>query len=213
MRMADPSGSGTRPAIRPYRMRRRLESVEQTRARIVAATFDLHATIGPSRTSIRAIAARAGVQRHTVYAHFPDLDALYAACTEHGMAATAMPHPDDWSVIADPGERLRHGLTTMLAWYRDNGAMLDNVLFDIDPTAAAPGTPDPFEVRMVALLAALRDGRDVTAHRRATFDAVLEHALAYTTWRSLAEGGLTDSAIVAILVGLVEAVADGSIGE
>jgi len=201
-----PSGTA-----RPYRMARRLESVEQTRARIVAATYELHATIGPSRTSIRAIADRAGVQRHTVYAHFPDLDALDEACTMHGMAATAMPHPDDWAAIGDPAQRLRHGLAAMITWYRANTTMLGNVLFDVDPAASALTTPDPFEVRFGALLQCLAEGRVVQAERRATFDAVLAHALAYTTWRSLADGGLDDRSIVDVLCGLVEAIADGSI--
>ncbi len=213
MHMADPSNDHGRPTVtRPYRMGRRLETVEQTRDRIVVATYELHATVGPSRTSIRAIADRAGVQRHTVYAHFQELDALYEACTVHGMTATAMPHPDDWMAIDDPVERLRDGLAAMVTWYRANTVMLANVLLDIDPTAPPPTAPDPFEVRFRALLECLARGRVVQADRRTTFDAVLAHALAYTTWRSLADGGLGDGPIVDVLVGLVEAVADGSIG-
>lgn len=192
-------------------MGRRLETVEQTRARIVAATFDLHATIGPSRTSISAIADRAGVQRHTVYAHFPDLDALYEACTTHGMEARGMPHPDDWTGIHDPAARLHHGLAVMIAWYHANTVMLDNVLFDVDPAAPPPTAPDPFEIRFEGLVGALLDGRRVPARRRITFEAVLGHALAYTTWRSLSDGGLGDDAIVELLIGFVEGVANGSI--
>lgn len=211
--MTEPSNDPTaRTTARPYRMRRRLESVDQTRERIVAATFDLHATIGPSRTSIRAIADQAGVQRHTVYAHFPDLDALYEACTTHGIAAMAMPHPDAWAAIADPGTRLRHGLAAMVTWYRANTMTLANVLSDVDPTAPPPPTPDPFEIRFRALVDVLRHGRGLTAVRRGTFEAVLAHALAYTTWRSLSDGGLDDTQIVALLVGFVKAVEDGSIG-
>lgn len=208
--MPDLSNPALSPAAaRPYRMRRRLETVEQTRQRIVAATFELHAMIGPSRTTIRAIADRAGVQRHTVYAHFPDLDSLYEACTTHGIEATAMPHPDDWLAIAEPAARRRHGLAAMVDWYRANATMLANVLLDVDPTAPPPTAPDPFEVRFRALLATLRDVRDDRADRRRIVDAVLAHALAYTTWRSLADGGLDDATIVALLVGFVEAVEDG----
>jgi AcrR family transcriptional regulator len=217
-------------AARPYRMRRRLEAVEQTRQRIVAATFELHATFGPSRTTIRAIADRAGVQRHTVYAHFPDLASLYEACTAHGITATSMPHPDDWLAIADPAARLRHGLAAMVDWYRTNATMLANVLLDVDPTAPPPTAPDPFEVRFDALVAALRGDRDGHTDRadradrddradradrddrHRIVDAVLAHALAYTTWRSLADGGLDDATITALLVGVVEAVEDGRIG-
>jgi len=192
-------------------MNRRQAAVDHTRERIVAAAFDLHATIGPSRTTIRAIADRAGLQRHTVYAHFPDLESLYEACTVHGIRSTAMPEPDGWQAIVPPLDRLRRGLTEMVAWYRANEQMLGNVLFDVDPTVPPPTTPDPFEVRMGALHAALTDGWQVELERRPAFEAVVGHALAFTTWRSLAGGGLGDDQVVAVLVGHVEKVVDGSI--
>ena len=202
---------GARSARRPYRMGRRQTAVTQTRERIVAAAFDLHATIGPSRTTIRAIADRAGLQRHTVYAHFPDLESLYEACTAHGIRATGMPHPDEWRAIEAPVDRLRHGVTEMVAWYRANEQMLGNVLFDVDPDAPPPTTPDPFERRMGAMLDTLMEGWQVGPHRRAPLRAVVDHALAFTTWRSLNRGGLPDDQVVGILVGLVTSVAEGSI--
>ena len=192
-------------------MGRRQTAVEQTRERIVAATFDLHATIGPSRTTIRAIADRAGLQRHTVYAHFPELDSLYEACTVHGIRSTGMPEPGGWRTIDPPLVRLRHGLIEMVAWYRANEQMLGNVLFDVDPEAPPPATPDPFEVRMGELQNALVEQWEVEPERRSTLEAVLGLGLAFTTWRSLASGGLTDDQVVAVLVGLVEGIADGSI--
>lgn len=208
-------------------MGRRQTAVERTRERIVAATFELHASIGPSRTTIRAIAERAGVQRHTVYAHFPDIESLYQACTVHGIRSTAMPEPGGWRSIDDPIHRLRHGLAEMFAWYRTNEQMLANVLFDVDPSAPAPTSPNAFELRMGALLDALlddltiepdrsptkRDGWSTEPDRRLTgldgepiLEAVVAHALDFTTWRSLVRGGLTDDQIVTVLIGLVEGV-------
>ncbi len=99
----------------------------------------------------------------------------------------------------------------MIAWYRANEQMLGNVLFDVDPEAPPPTTPDPFEVRMVALVDTLLTGWQIEPDRRSTLEAVVGHALAFTTWRSLAGGGLTDVQVVAVLVGLVEGVASGSI--
>lgn len=201
-------------------MQGRRDAVERTRERIVAATFDLHATIGPSRTSISAIADAAGVQRHTVYAHFPDLDALYLACTAHGMQVTGMPDPAAWAAIPGPSERFRHGYRALAGWYRANERMLTNVLADMDPmgpsastSAPAPtATADPFELRMAAILDALFEPWGVKPRRAATLRAVLRHAIDFTTWRSLAAGGLTDHRITAILDGLVRGVAEGSIG-
>ena len=62
-------------------MRRRQERLDETRQRIAEAAFELHATVGPAQTSISAVAERAGVQRHTVYNHFPDMTSLIRACT------------------------------------------------------------------------------------------------------------------------------------
>lgn len=193
-------------------MRRRLESVEETGRRITAAAFDLHATVGPSRTTIRAIAERAGVQRHTVYAHFPDLDSLFRACTEHGMRVTGMPWPGRWSAIADPRARLRLGLAELFAWYRSNEQMLRNVLSDIDPTAPPPTEPDLFELRMASLFDALADGWSAADDgAQATLMAVVAHAMAFETWRSLTGGGLTDEQVVELLASIVGGVASGSI--
>jgi AcrR family transcriptional regulator len=197
---------------RPYRMRRRLASVEETRQRITAAAFELHATIGPSRTTIRAIADRAGVQRHTVYAHFPDMETLFRACTEHGIRVTGMPGAEAWAMVADPNDRLRRGLTDLFAWYRANELMLRNVLSDVDPTAPSPTEPDLFDLRMASLFDALAQGWSVARDRdRPTLLAALAHAMAFETWRSLTGGGLTDAGAVDLLSGLVTKVADGSI--
>ena len=95
---------------RIYRMGRRREQLDATRQRITEAAFDLHSTVGPAQTSISAVAARAGVQRHTVYHHFPDLTALFRACTEHGMRITGVPDAASWRAIDDPTSRLRRAL-------------------------------------------------------------------------------------------------------
>ncbi len=181
------------------------------RERITAATFELHATVGPSRTTIRAIAERAGVQRHTVYHHFPDLETLYQACTEHGIRATGMPTAAGWSAIHEPAARLRHALAEMFAWYRANERMLGNVMSDFDPTAPPPSAPDPFEIRMTELLEALGADWATDDPPPAALGAVLTHAVAFETWRSLTSGGLTDADAIGILVALAVGVADGSI--
>ena len=80
-----------RPTPRAYRMGRRREQLDAMSRRIAEAAFELHATVGPAQTSISAVAERAGVQRHTVYHHFPDLTSLMRACTEHGMRVTRTP--------------------------------------------------------------------------------------------------------------------------
>jgi AcrR family transcriptional regulator len=177
-----------------------------TRMRIVESTLELHSTVGPARTSIAAIAAHAGVQRHTVYHHFPDLESLFEACTRHGMESTGMPDGAAWTTIDDPAARARSGLTELTAWYRANRDMLDRVLTDADP-AAPPDVDDPYTARMRDLFARLREPWRITAGRAQVFEAVLAHAMAYETWRSLAAGGLDDERIVDLLVDWIGAAA------
>jgi len=196
-------------------MASRLASIEETRSRITAAAFALHAEIGPSQTTIRAIAERAGVQRHTVYAHFPDLEALYAACTAHGISATAMPDGANWTAIGDPAERMRVGLTQLYAWYRANEGMLLNVLRDGGAAAVAAANtsePDAFDRRMADMDTALAAGWHLSDQdRRAHFHAAISLALAFETWRSLTGAGLTDAQAIGLLVGTVRAIADGTL--
>src|SRR5918996_4055938 len=89
-------------AKRPYRKRRRAELEDQTRLRITEAAVELHGRVGPARTTISAVADRAGVQRATVYRHFPDEDALFAACSGHWAAMNPSPDPSAWQAIRDP---------------------------------------------------------------------------------------------------------------
>ena len=79
---------------RTYRLKRRAERQNETRERIVEAAVDLHTTLGPARTSILAIAERAGVERPTVYRHFPTTESLLTACTAHHWAQQPAPDPE-----------------------------------------------------------------------------------------------------------------------
>src|ERR687894_2350774 len=95
------------PMPRKYEMKRRAERAQETRRRIAEAAMELHRTVGPARTTVSAIAEKAGVQRHTYYAHFPELKDLYRACTAHHMERYPLPDPSSWSDVADAEERLR----------------------------------------------------------------------------------------------------------
>lgn len=195
---------------RPYTLRRRLTRRTETRERITAAAFELHATIGPSKTTVSAIAERAGVQRHTVYHHFPDLETLYEACTAHGLQVTGVPQPAGWRSIADPAARLAHGLTKLYAWYRANERMLSTILGDA-ATGEPQAEPDLFDRHMEAIFAILADDWRCKADRRPTLSAAIGHAMAFETWRSLTRFGLSDRQARDLLVSLVVRVSDGTI--
>ena len=102
---------------RKYEKKERARRQEQTRQRIVEAAVDLHTSVGPQQTTISGIAKRAGVERHTVYAHFPDDRTLFRACSEHWAARHPLPDPEALAWIEDPVRRLRRALGEMYAWY------------------------------------------------------------------------------------------------
>lgn len=83
---------GSTKVRRRYRLGRRAETSEETRQRLVEATFQLHAERGIAETSMRDIAERAGVSIGTVYHHFPSYGDAIMACgaytSEHVPAPT-----------------------------------------------------------------------------------------------------------------------------
>lgn len=188
---------------RPYEKKKRAERQAETRRRIVEATVDLHTSVGPSRTSIAAIAERAGVQRHTVYAHFPDERALYAACTQHWTELHPFPDAEAWASVADPVKRLRRGLNDVYAWYERVEPDLALFLRDASLVPAYA-----FRLEEDAALLAAAAGvlaRDLPRTRAVR--AALGHALEFETWRSLVRRqGLTKRQAIEAMVRLVKAV-------
>src|SRR5215208_565498 len=126
--MSKQSATGER---RPYRKRRRAQLEAETRLRITEAAVDLHGSVGPARTTISAVADRAGVQRGTVYRHFPDEDALFDACSSHWMAQHPLPDPAAWAAIEDSDERLRTALQQIYEWYERGAYMLEQTTRDV----------------------------------------------------------------------------------
>ena len=192
---------------RPYRMGRRRERLEATRQRIAEAAFELHATVGPAQTSISAVAERAGVQRHTVYNHFPDMTTLIRACTEHGMRVTHIPEPGPWRDVDEPTARLRIGLADLYAYYRANAQLLGNVLRDL-PVVGIAGS-EAFMERMGQLFGALAEGWPGEAATERLRMAAIGHAMAYETWRSLTGNGLSDDETGELMLQLVTGVDGG----
>ena len=115
---------------REYKKRARARQEEETRQRITEAAVELHGSVGPARTTISAVAERAGVQRATVYRHFPDEVALFGACSAHWAALHPPPDPSGWAELADPDERLRTALRATYAWYGSDEQMFVNIFRD-----------------------------------------------------------------------------------
>jgi AcrR family transcriptional regulator len=179
---------------RPYRKQRRAESEELTRLRITESTVDLHGTIGPARTSISAVAARAGVRRSTVYRHFPDEAALFAACSSHWMAANPWPDPASWAAIRDPEQRLGTALRELYAYYQATEPMMANLHRDEATMPILKQLFAGFHAYLAGARDVLMEGRRLRPPDRRRTRAAIGHALAFATWRSLTdEQGLTCS--------------------
>lgn len=102
----------------------------------------LHLTLGPAATSVSEIARVTGVQRVTVYNHFPDEGSLFAACSGHWRAMHPAPDPATWVSIAAPARRIRRVLRDLYAWYRETEPMTANVLRDAEVLPALRAVVD-----------------------------------------------------------------------
>ena len=115
---------------REYKKRKRAESEAQTKQRITEAIMGLHERVGPARTTVSGIAEEAGVQRATVYRHFPDVDAQVDACSSHWITLNPPPDPTAWMGIDDPDERLRVALRETYGWYAGTEGMVEKLIRD-----------------------------------------------------------------------------------
>jgi AcrR family transcriptional regulator len=194
----------TSTATRPYRKRRRAEQEAETRQRITEAAMRLHGTVGPAHTTISDVAAEAGVQRGTVYRHFPDADSLFLACSAHWASLNPPPDPSAWAQIADPDERLRQALAEMYRWYEWAEPMLVNVTRDAESVPAL--IRERTQQRREATVAALLHGRRSRGRARAREAAAIAHAHDFATWRSLVrQHGLEPDEVVELMAALVAA--------
>jgi AcrR family transcriptional regulator len=199
--MSDQSATRTR---RPYRKRRRAELEEETRLRITDATVDLHGSVGPARTTISAVADRAGVQRATVYRHFPDEDALFDACSSHWMAQHPLPNPAAWAKIEDPHERLRTALGELYEWYEHGEYMLEKTTRDLALVPALRPSMEAFRGWLDAAADAILRNRPERGAPRRRVRAAVGHALEFGTWRSLVrEQHLSEPDAIELMRGLV----------
>ncbi len=172
--------------------------------------MELHEQLGPSRTTMSAIAERAGVGRPTVYAHFPDEAALFLACSAHWREAHPLPDPARWLAIADDSDRIRAALRDVYAYHHGAAAMTTKIVRDLALVASIAAVAAPLFEEWMNLVATLADSLGgVPAARRAELRAAVSHALSVETWRSLVEvEGLRDDRAVELMVAMIESTRD-----
>lgn len=195
---------GTQKKRRPYVQRKRAERAAETRERIARAAAELHEAVGPAATTISAVADRAGVQRVTVYRHFPDEAALFRACQSHYLSEHPPPEPT-WLSVANPDARLRAALVLLYEYYSETAEMTEKLMRDAPRVPVLAEIMAPYASFLASLIEALLEGRHETKELRAT----ISHALAFETWADLVRRSeLSNRAAVDLMVKLVAAAAE-----
>src|SRR3954447_23244435 len=184
---------------RKYELKKRAEQVAETQRRITEAAIELHGTVGPSRTTLTAVAERAGVERRTLYRHFPTEGDLFAACSTHYFTANPWPDLANWRAIGDPQQRLERALDELYDYYERTDPMLSNVLRDAELVDVARDAVAPLHAYLEEAAAVLGIGRAVRGGRRQLLGAALSHAVAFATWRSLSGNGVARADAVRIV--------------
>jgi AcrR family transcriptional regulator len=161
---------------------KRAEKQEETRRRIVEAAVDLHCSVGPARTTVSQIADRAGVQRHTYYAHFPDERSLFLACSSSALQRDPLPELEELRNIASGHARIRRGLQLFYEWFDRNSQHAACVLRD---AAHHQLTREMVELRMAPVFSAAAEtmGEGLPARSR----ILLGLALDFACWLNLQE--------------------------
>lgn len=185
---------------RTYTLKRRAEQQAETQRRIVEAAIGLHGSVGPALTTFSMVAERAGVQRHTLYAHFADERSLLMACSGLSLERDPLPDAEAWRNIEDRRARLRVGLRAIYGWYERNADLAACVLRDAEHHAL---TKEIAALRWGPPMAAYHEvlGRKLGAKQR----ALLGLALSFHAWRALVrEGGLKQGAAVDAMVQAID---------
>lgn len=175
----------TKRSPRTYRKRARAEHEAETRQRITEAAMEMHGSVGPARTTVKGVAERAGVQRATVYRHFPTDEDLFAACSAHWASLNPPPDFTAWGEDRDPAARLETALGQVYRWYEWAEPMLACVLRDAPLVPAMDGPRQGMETVFDAMKQTLVKGRSERGRRRERVAAAIGHALAFPTWHSL----------------------------
>jgi AcrR family transcriptional regulator len=195
------------PPRRKYELRKRAEQVAGTHRRITEAAIELHGTVGPARTTLSAVAERAGVERRTLYRHFPTEADLFVACSTHYFAEHPWPDLRAWRAIGDPRARLAEALDELYAHYERTAPMYRNVLRDAETVEFARDAVVPLRAFLDEAAGILAAGRGARGRRRGLLAGALRHALAFSTWDSIAGAGVARADAVALVTAMVEAAA------
>ena len=177
---------------RKYTKTRRSELQEETRSRIVGATVALHEELGPANTSIKAIAEKAGVQRLTVYRHFPDENSLYQACSSQWLTMNPPPDITEWEKTEQDCSQSLKALIAFYRYYRNTEKLWTKVYRDIEQVPALKNVMMGYETYLDTVRDGLLASWKLRGKSKRQLSITLRHALRFSTWQSLECEKLSD---------------------
>lgn len=189
---------------RKYKKTLRAEQQDETRDRIVNATVELHESLGPAHTSIKAIAEKAGVQRLTVYRHFPDEASLFQACTSRYLGQHPPPDMGDWAAIQNASERSQTALLAFYRYYRSTERMWSVAYRDLEKVDALKLPMDQFQAYIDQVRDDLLASWNVKHENKKSLAITLHHCLRFSTWAALKSENLSDKKITNLVMGWIE---------
>jgi AcrR family transcriptional regulator len=194
-----------KPSKRKYRLKKRADTMADTRQRIAAAAVELHGTVGPARTTLSAVAERAGVQRQTLYRHFPTEADLFGACSAHFFTEHPLPDIEPWRNVSDPRLRLQQALDDLYGYYESTAQMFSNVLRDAELIEDLRPTLAPMQEYLDEVTQILTTGWAARGRRRVLLAAAMRHAIDFQAWKSLTQDSrITRAEAIELVSGLVE---------
>ncbi len=180
---------------RRYKLGKRAQFKEQTRRRIVGATFELHGEQGVVATSMQDVADRADVALHTVYRYFPRIDDLVKGCAQRVDEHMAPPGPDVFAGITERDERVRVFVSEMFAMYHRGARMLEVGHCDAAEVPALAAALETWaQHHEMFAREALRPAK-TTAQMRREILALTD----YFAWKAFAEHGISTRRAAAIV--------------
>jgi AcrR family transcriptional regulator len=184
---------------RKYEMQARAETQAETRQRITVAAVELHQELGPAQTSISAVAERAGVQRLTVYRHFPDELSLLRACGGHYRALHPPPELSAWRQLKEGPPRVMVALFSLYRHFRETRGMWSHVLRDAGLSPVVREAAEPRFRYLAEAAQILGEGWSGLG------PAAIAHAVQFHTWESLARLDLGDEQAAELMTALAKA--------
>jgi AcrR family transcriptional regulator len=186
--------------VRRYRLGRRGEAADETRRRIVDATYALHAEQGIAATTMKQIAERADVSVGTVYHHFPTYDDAIRACGRHTLALAPPVELNLFDGATTRAERIER----LVQAYFERYQRLPNYEVVRGERSKFAPLRDFFaaeEARQRTLVAAALGAPDADGPQAATIAALIDISVC----RALLAAGLTVAAAAQQIAGVINA--------